>query len=386
MGHEMSIRVLHVSQPGDGGVARVVAALARDQAGRGYDVVVAGQPEGELEQAVRSSGARFVAWRAGRNPGPAALVETRTLARVLSAERPDLVHLHSSKAGLAGRLALRGGLPTLFQPHSWSFEALRRPLRAAATAWERRAASWTDTVVCVSEGERARGSSAGIQARFSVVPNGVDLDAIAATGPSERAAARARLGLVDGPLAVCVARLCRQKGQDVLLRAWPVVRSRVPEARLVLVGGGPDERELRRAAGEAVELVGPRDDVRDWLAAADVVVAPSRWEGMSIAVLEAMASARSVVATEVPGIREALGEDAPVVPVEAVDALAYAVAERLADPELAASEGRAARERAERYHDVRTTHERMAALYADVLDRRPRREGAVESAAPRAAQ
>jgi glycosyltransferase involved in cell wall biosynthesis len=259
-------------------------------------------------------------------------------------------------------------------------------LRAAGAAWERRAASWTDTIVCVSEEERARGWSAGIRARFSVVPNGVDLDRFAAAGPSARAAARARLGLGDGPLAVCVARLCRQKGQDILVRAWPSVRSRVPDARLVLVGGGPDERDLRRAAGEGVELVGPRDDVRDWLAAADVFAAPSRWEGMSIAVLEAMASGRSVVATDVPGIHEALGEAADVVPVEAVDALADAIAERLADPELAAEEGRAARERAERFHDVRTTHERIADVYAEVLDRRLRRKGAVESAAPRPAQ
>jgi glycosyltransferase involved in cell wall biosynthesis len=382
----MSIRVLHVSQPGDGGVARVVADLARDQVVRRYDVAVAGPPEAELEEAVRSAGARFVAWRAGRNPGPRTLVEMRTLSRVLSAERPDLVHLHSSKAGLAGRLRLRGRVPTLFQPHSWSFEALRGPLRAAAAAWERRAASWTDTILCVSEGERAHGLSAGIRARYSVVPNGVDLDAFAAAGPAERAAARARLGLGEGPLAVCVARLSRQKGQDVLVRAWPGVRSRVPAARLVLVGGGSGEDDLRRAAGDAVELVGPRDDVRDWLAAADLVAAPSRWEGMSLVVLEAMASGRSVVATDVPGSEEALGDAGAVVPVEDVDAIVDAIAERLADLELAAAEGRAARERAERHHDVRRTHERIAEVYAEVLDRRPRREGAVDPAAPRPAQ
>jgi glycosyltransferase involved in cell wall biosynthesis len=382
----MRVKVLHVSQPGGGGVARVVAELAADQAERGYDVVVAGPAAGDLERWLARERVRFVEWRARRSPGPHAFLEARDLIRIISAERPGLVHLHSSKAGLAGRLALRGRLPTLFQPHSWSFEALRGPLRAAAAAWERRAASWTDTIVCVSEEERARGWSAGIRARFRVVPNGVDLDKFAAAGPTERAAARARLGLADGPLAVCVARLCRQKGQDLLVRGWPSVRSRVPEARLVLVGAGPDERDLRRAAGEAVELVGPRDDVRDWLAAADVFAAPSRWEGMSIAVLEAMASGRSVVATDVPGIHEALGEAADVVAVETVDALADAIAERLADPELAAEEGRAARERAERFHDVRTTHERIAEVYADVLDRRLRRKGAVESAEPRPAQ
>jgi glycosyltransferase involved in cell wall biosynthesis len=368
----MSKRVLHVSQPGDGGVARFVAGLVGDQVERGYDVVVAGPPE--LEAPVRAAGASRIEWRAGRNPGPAALAETRRLARVVAAARPDIVHLHSSKAGLAGRLTLRGRRTTLFQPHSWSFEALEGPLRRAATVWERQAARWTDVLVCVSEGERERGESAGIRGRFHVVRNGVDLDAFPEVSPAERSAARARLGRRDAPLAVCVARLSRQKGQDVLLRAWPAVRARVADARLVLVGDGPATDELRAQASGGVEFAGAREDVRDWLAAADVVVAPSRWEGMSLAVLEAMACGRSIVATEVPGVHEALGSGSgAVVAVEEEAALADAVAVRLLDPALTAAEGAAGRRRAERHHDLATTHERMAALYDDVLGL-PRRE------------
>jgi glycosyltransferase involved in cell wall biosynthesis len=364
----VSIRVLHVSQPGDGGAARVVADLARDQLARGFAVAVAATPEGELADAVAAMGARLAAWRAGRRPGPSTVGETRSLGRIVAAERPDLVHLHSSKAGLAGRLVLRGRIPTLFQPHSWSFEPLRGPLRAAAVRWERRAAAWTTALVCVSEGERERGEAEGIRARYRVIPNGVDLEAFGEAGPEEQKAARARLGLVDGPVAVCIARLCRQKGQDVLVEAWPNVRARVPEARLVLVGGGPATARLRAAASPGVELVGPRDDVADWLAAADVVVAPSRWEGMSLALLEAMASGRSVVATDVPGVREALGHDAgAVVAPGAVAELADAVAARLLDPALAEAEGAAGRMRAEQHHDLRTTHDRVADLYADVL-------------------
>ncbi len=105
----------------------------------------------------------------------------------------------------------------------------------------------------------------------------------------------------------------------MLLEAWPAVRARVPGARLVLVGDGPTEPELRAAAGEGVDLVGPRKDVPDWLAAADVVVAPSRWEGMALTLLEAMATGRSVVATEVAGAGEALGDEAGrIVPIESV--------------------------------------------------------------------
>jgi glycosyltransferase involved in cell wall biosynthesis len=364
-----SIRVLHVTQPGEEGVAFVVTDLARDQVERGYDVVVAGPPNGDFARAIEATGARLVPWQARRQPGPSVIAETRALSRILAAERPQLVHLHSSKAGLVGRLALRGRLPTLFQPHSWSFEALRGPLRRAAAAWERRAARWTSTIVCVSEAEREHGERVGVSGNFRVVPNGIDLDAFREAADEERAAARARLGLGEGPLVVCVGRLCRQKGQDVLVGAWPSVRARVPEARLVLVGGGPSEQELRRAAGEGVELVGTRQDVPDWLAAADVIAAPSRWDGMSLAVLEAMARGRSVVATDVPGAREALGDAGAIVSVEAGDELAGAIVERLSDPELAAAEGRKARSRSELHHDVRATCGRIAELYVETVGR-----------------
>jgi glycosyltransferase involved in cell wall biosynthesis len=373
---------MHVSQPGDGGVGAVVMQLVRDQVERGLDVVVAGPPPAALKPAVLAAAARFSDWDAKRSPGPGSMLEARSLGRLIAAEDPDLVHLHSSKAGLAGRLVLRGRRPTLFQPHSWSFEALRGPMRRAATLWERRAARWADAIVCVSETERRHGVDAGIDGRYAIVPNGVDLEAFSAAGAQERDAARARLELPDGPLAVCVGRLSRQKAQDVLLEAWPEIRARVPGARLVLVGDGPTAAELRAAAPEGVELVGTRDDVPDWLAAADVVVAPSRWEGMSLTLLEAIATGRSVVATDVAGAREALGDDAGrIVPVASVPELVEAVAERLRDPALAADEGRAGRRRAEQSHDVRTANDRIVALYGEILGRSLDRAGSAETAA-----
>jgi glycosyltransferase involved in cell wall biosynthesis len=117
-----------------------------------------------------------------------------------------------------------------------------------------------------------------------------------------------------------------------------------------------------------VSFAGEREDVPDWLAAADVVVQASRWEGMSLAILEAMARGRSIVTTEVAGNREALGEDAgAIVPPEHPAALAGEISRRLADPALCATEGRAARERAVRSHDVRKTTAQTAELYLELL-------------------
>ena len=141
-----------------------------------------------------------------------------------------------------------------------------------------------------------------------------------------------------------------------------------PGAQLVLVGSGPEEDHLRRLAGPAGRLRGARDDIGDWFAAADVVVAPSRWEGMSMVLLEAMARGRSIVATDVAGAREALGTEAgEIVPVEDARALAEALVERMLDPGLAAEEGKAGRRRVEQSHDLRATTGAVADLYEELL-------------------
>lgn len=359
--------ILHVSMPTEGGVCRCVRELVADQLERGWQVAVA-SPGGSLEEGVRELGATHIRWRAGRAPGPSTGIETLRLRRVLQEVGPDLVHLHSSKAGLAGRLALRGARPTVFQPHGWSFYAMHGPLQRAAVAWERLGARWATVVLCVSDTERVRGEEAGINANWRVVSNGVDVRELRPASADDRKAARRRLELGQGPLVVCLGRICRAKGQDILVRAWPRVLGGVPDATLVLVGGGEDAEALQRQAGEGVVFAGMRSDVPDWLAAADVVAAPSRWEGMSFAMLETMASARSLVMTDVPGARDALGGDAAgIVPLGDERALAAGIIERLLDPALAKAEGSAARERVERFHDIRDATGSVAELYAELL-------------------
>jgi glycosyltransferase involved in cell wall biosynthesis len=362
----VSLSILHVSQPVDGGVARCIADLVADQIARGWRVTVACPDGGPLPPEVSSRGANHEVWPARRNPGPRSAAELVRLRGIIGGRSPDVVHLHSSKAGLAGRLLIRGRRPTLFQPHAWSFFAVDGPMRTAALKWERRAAAWADAIVCVSEAERAAGEEAGIRAAWQVVPNGIDLDAFAPATPGERAEARKRLGLGSAPLAVCVGRFSRQKGQDVIAEAWPKVVAAVPDAELVLVGSGPDEAALRQRA----RVVDDQGGVRAWLAAANVVVQPSRWEGLAYTVLEAMASARNVVATDVGGMREALGDDGVLVPTEDVKSLASVIAGQLLDPEACDARGRALRERVERLYDVRRATNEMAELYGDVLERR----------------
>ncbi|MEV6834369.1 glycosyltransferase [Streptomyces sp. NPDC051133] len=356
-------RVLHVAQPADGGVARVVLDLVRAQLAAGLHVTAA-CPGGELADGLRQLGADVRTWRASRSPGPGLPGEVRALARLIGEVRPELVHAHSAKAGLAARLAVRGRVPTVFQPHAWSFEAVGGLTATLALRWERWGARWAHRVVCVSEAERRTGLRAAIHAPYAVIPNGIDTHRFSPRpAPAEAA-----------PLVVCVGRLCRQKGQDVLLRAWDDVLATAPRARLVLVGDGPDRAALHQRAHPSVRFTGAVTDPLPWYRAADLVVLPSRWEGMALAPLEALGCGRPVVVTDVDGAREslppALLHDC-LVPPEDPAALAGAVTRLLSDRARCAALGAQGRRHVLAAHDVRHTAARIAAVYRELLGTRP---------------
>lgn len=358
----MPLSVLHVSETTDGGVGRVLHSLLSAQAAAGWRVSLAAPEAPALAAQSRSTGGLAAVWAPGPRPGPRLGASLHALAEVVAAADPDVVHLHSSMAGLCGRLVVRRRRPTLFQPHSWSFWARGGAAAVAARRWERVAARWADVVLCVGPDERAAAGALGLATRVVVVPNGVDLLRCA---PGDRSAARAALGCDGSPLVVCVGRLHRQKGQHLLLDAWPRVLEQVPGAALALVGDGPDEAALRARSSRRTVLAGRATDIRPWLTAADVVAQPSAWEGMPLSVLEAMACGRSVVATDVPGMRGLLGGGGVLVPREP-GALADALVARLLDGAAADAEGARGRQRVERHHDESARVAEVLALTADL--------------------
>jgi glycosyltransferase involved in cell wall biosynthesis len=354
--------ILHVTQPVEGGVARVVTDLVAAQLAAGLRVSVACPEGGALSDTLRAPGCTVLRWDATRSPGRRLPGEVRQLARILRDARPHLVHAHSAKAGLAARLAVRGRVPTVFQPHAWSFEAADGIVARLALGWERLGARWAARVVCVSEAERRTGERCGISALWRVVPNGVDTLRFRPEGDDARSG--------PGPLVVCVGRLCRQKGQDVLLQAWPEVERQVAGARLVLVGDGPDADRLRSCAPGSVLFAGAAPDAAPWYRAADVVVLPSRWEGMALAPLEAMACARPVVVTDVDGARESLPpQQLPycLVPPEDPGALARELTALLRDEQLRAALGAQGRRHVLAAHDLRHAADAVTDVYRELL-------------------
>jgi glycosyltransferase involved in cell wall biosynthesis len=283
--------------------------------------------------------------------------------------RPDVVHAHGVRAGGLAAAAI-GLMPRLARP-ALVVTVHNAPPDGAAAAGihavlERTCARRADLLLCASAdlAARLRGRGAAAVEQFDVP---------AGRGPrptaAQIAAVRRELGAAARPVILAVGRLAPQKGLDVLVAAVTWWRDRDPRPLTVIAGAGPMAGPLReqaiRAAGGDVRLLGARDDVPALLAAADVVVVPSRWEARALIVQEAMLAGRPIVATRVGGVPELTGGDGAVL-VEPDDpaALAAAVTAVLDDPALAARLGGAARARAASFPAEEDALTAMLARYA----------------------
>jgi glycosyltransferase involved in cell wall biosynthesis len=213
-------------------------------------------------------------------------------------------------------------------------------------------------------------------AKTVLIVNGVDTAAVARATPSARA--RTDLGLDDRAIICCVGRLIAGKGQRFLIDAMPRILERASTAALLLVGNGPErqayeERVRQLNLSTRVRFAGERDDVANLLAMADVFVLPSFSEGIPLALIEAMAAGKPVVATAVPGNLDVVVDDRYGVLVPAGDehALAEAIGRLLADPKRAAVIGANGQARVRTHFDVQRSVLATIQLYDEVLSTRP---------------
>jgi glycosyltransferase involved in cell wall biosynthesis len=356
-------RVLIVSQVTVSGVAVCVRHLVRAAIDSGYDVTVACPSTGDLAAWTEKEGGKWESLEMRRSPHPGDLLTVLRVRRL--ARDSALVHLHSSKAGAVGRLALaslgRKRPPSVFTPHGWSWLVGGRAGRAF------RLIEWilfpvTTAVVALSDRERSDGLAVlgSRAARMKVIPNGVDAVRFRPQGP----VAPRR----DDPLVVCVGRLDPARGADVAVAALALMST--PKVRLRLVGDGSERAAIVEQVGslglaDRVEMIGFRADPAPEVRAADVVVIPSRYDGMALVLLEAMACGAAVVATQVSG-SAALDGAGEIVPVEDPQALAKAVDTFLADPDRRHSLGLAARKRVAEHYPLQRSLEGNITLWQDL--------------------
>ena len=144
-------RILFAAQPTVAGVAQCVLDWTTGLRDRGWDVNLACPDDGWLSQRCADAGISVDRWDSVRQPYKGVRRELSQLRAIVDRHQPDVVFLQGSKAGLIGRMLLRGNAPVAFSPHSWSFEAADGPIGWAALQWERGADRWTDRFICVSE-------------------------------------------------------------------------------------------------------------------------------------------------------------------------------------------------------------------------------------------
>jgi glycosyltransferase involved in cell wall biosynthesis len=297
------------------------------------------------------------------------LLALREIHSALRDLRPDVVALHSSKAGILGRIAARSlGIPALLTAHGWNFTPGIARLPATAYRQIERAAGYITTrIITVSEYDRRLALQAGLTSadRVVAVHNGI---------PDIPVELRARPDR-SPPRLVMIARFEGQKDHPTLLRALAGLRQ--PNWELDLVGDGPLRKRAESLAaelgiGERVRFLGQRMDVPQLLAGAQVSLLVTNWEGLPLSILEAMRAGLPVIATDVAGICEAIsdGHTGFLVPRGDAELLRERLGRLLGDPRLRLSQGLAARTRYEQHFTLDEFVDRTLAVYEDVLAER----------------
>ncbi len=385
-------RILFASEPMEYGVLSYLERVFEGLDPSRWEAVLAFSPRRMAPQARRlvadlvARGVRVASLPFHRGVGVGDAVAASRLVGEMRAFRPDLVHLHSTKAGIVGRLvARRLGIGVLYTPHGTSWHYTGHLIGRIQLLFERALRRATDLLVsvCVEEA-RAFVHEVGFDPdRVRIIQNGVR---IPDAGGLERArdATRADLGIAPGEVwAIFVGRLTREKGLDVLLGA---LGPDVPLDGLLVIGEGPERPRLEARATRAavpVRFVGYQEDVARFLPAADVFVQPSRSEGLPFSVLEAMAHGLPVVGSDVGGLRGAVGECGSLVPPDDPAALAATLSRLAGDAGMRAARGAAARARAVRDFSAAAMLEALHSAYDEAAAGACRKSALdAESAAP----
>ncbi|MCU0536489.1 MAG: glycosyltransferase family 4 protein [Hydrococcus sp. Prado102] len=352
-----------------GGVQIHLLDILRGYQGKLELILVTGQ-EGFLTEKARELGVKvYVLPTLVRPIHP--LKDIQALGQVLKLirqEKPDLIHTHSAKSGLVGRLAGQiAKVPVVHTDHGWAFTApLPWQWKMVSIPSEWLAAHWCSKIITVSEYELEIGL------RYKIAPPSKLVKIYCGVPDTVR---RANPGKADEVNIAMVARFDPQKNHILLLQALSEIK--LP-FRLLLVGDGSTRSQVEDAASklnlvERVEFLGSRDDIDEILSKVHIFVLATHWESFGIVSVEAMRAMLPVVGSDVGGVSEVVveGETGFLVPSGDVIAMRDRLAQLIADPQLRIKMGKAGRKRYEENFTIEQMLDRILEVYQAVLANRP---------------
>jgi glycosyltransferase involved in cell wall biosynthesis len=345
------MRVLHIiSSGGMYGAEAVILNLSKMLQESGHASILgvfanSSQPNLDIHEAARDKGieSHLIAC-----DGQIDLGVARRIRQLVTDTQVDVVHTHGYKADIYTYIALRQlNVPVVSTCHGWIDSNYWLKLYGGIDRWTLRRVA---AVVAVSEDVAKRLLDSGVpQRKVHEIRNGIDLRPFTNAVPS--------LPNNSDPTAFFVgqiSRLSHEKGVDIFIRAAALVLRSVPEARFFIAGEGPDRAELESliaelGVGQSVVLLGRQRDMPGFYASLDLMASSSRQEGLSMAVLESLASSLPTIATPVGEVPTAIenGVTGLLTPVEDHEALATAIVSLLRDPDQRKRLGTAGRKRIE---------------------------------------
>jgi glycosyltransferase involved in cell wall biosynthesis len=370
--------LLLITRLDKGGAPRIFLKLIRGLRDGGIDVVMASGPSRQPEEEPRGFSNRLHIpyyslshLRREILPIHDALALLKIIA-LIRKEKPDLLHTHTTKAGILGRVA--GWITrtkTIHTPHGHLFYGyFGKGKERFYVLLEQLAARFCERIITISGDERRAYLQKGIGNAKKVVTvyNGIDTKPF--TGDGKKV--KAELGIAQGvPIVGFVGRLEQVKGPDRFVEAAKEVQAAYPQAHFVVVGDGPMKDELMRMVQGTLgfHFVGHREDIPDLMAAFDLVMVPSLNDGFNLAAVEAMASAKPIVATAVGGLPEVVGGGGILVKPDDIKVLAQETIRLINTPDLRKKIGEKGRRRAEALFDWDICLQKTIDIYQQVVGR-----------------
>lgn len=380
-GKKGSLHVLQVIGGSEfGGAVWIILSYVEMLKSRGLEVSVVTSNEG-VAKVYSEAGCEIISvpeMRREINPFRDAAA-FRRLRLICKRRNIDIVHTHTSKGGFLGRAAARSvGVPVIIHTaHGFAFHENSSKAAIKTYAFlESRAARWCDRITTVSDFHRDWALRLGLASdeKIKTVHNGIALDRLGVNTSS--AATRSAFGVSDNQVLIgVVGRLAPGKGLEIILNSFPGVLAKHPDARLLIVGDGPEADRLRSIqtslglTGEVI-FTGFRQDIGNILNACDLVVSPTLREGLSVSILEAMALAKPIITTNISSNKELVNDMVSGILIPPLDeaALTQAIISIIDDPGMAKQFGDNAYAKFQSSYSEKMMQEKMWMVYKELID------------------